>query len=55
MNFKNCSWCNGFYHGKMNTEISVQIFDKAVCISHSTDKLFKSIHPNILPKAMCKL
>ena len=37
---------------EMDTAILVQILDKAVCISHSSNTLGKGENPTILPPAM---
>ena len=39
---------------EMHTETKVQIFDKAVCISHSSNTLGKAMNPTILFLAMSK-
>ena len=39
----------------MDTSVWVQIRDKAVCISHSTNNLEKDMNPTILPLVMGRL
>ena len=40
---------------EMDMATQVQILDKAVCISHSTDTFEKGRHPTIFPPAISKL
>ena len=48
-------WRNDYHRKKMDTVIQVQILNEAVCVSHFSNTLGKSMNPTIFSPAMCKI